>query len=80
MSVSSSVTALAGARGVALQGSNGSSCFAHGGAGGLGRVRVSALAEECTLAGRIAPAPEDACNPSPAGGTAGTAYVARYPN
>jgi hypothetical protein len=51
----------------------------HGGAGGLGRIRLSTLAEECAITGDVRPAPVAACAPTPAPVPERT-YVGRYPN
>ncbi|UJR82608.1 putative metal-binding motif-containing protein [Sandaracinus amylolyticus] len=56
-------------------GGGGSSANA-GGDGGLGRVRLSALAEECTITGVISPTLARGCAPS---SITEHPYVARYP-
>ncbi|MSP60207.1 MAG: hypothetical protein EXR72_07660 [Myxococcales bacterium] len=50
---------------------------ASGGVGGPGRIRISAVAASCSLAGTIAPAPMNGCTPAPA--AAGLGYVTTYP-
>lgn len=50
-----------------------------GGAGGLGRIRISVDPLRCTLSGTLTPAPADGCSPSPAGGTRGATFIATWP-
>lgn len=50
-----------------------------GGAGGLGRIRISVDPLRCTLSGTLTPAPADGCTPSAAGGVRGTAFIATWP-
>ena len=76
LEVSGTVSAQGGIGGPGLGGT-----IAAGAAGGLGRVRFSTLAAECTMAGVVDPPVQGAaCAPSSAGGTAGTTFIATYPN
>jgi hypothetical protein len=51
-----------------------------GGAGGLGRVRISALTTACSLNGAFNPPLVSACALTAGAGTAGRAYIAAFPN
>ena len=52
---------------------------AFGGAGGLGRIRLSTLAEECAITGDVRPLPVAGCAAT-ATPVAERVYVGRYPN
>jgi hypothetical protein len=71
-----------GARVSAIGGAAGSAPpdYGVGGAGGLGRIRISALSASCMLAGTFTPPLAASCGVSPVGGTRGDTYVATYPN
>lgn len=73
------VRVLPAARVSASGGAGGPSPY-PGGAGGLGRIRVSALPELCTLTGTLDPAPVSGCTPTPGAGTSGRIYVGVYPD
>ena len=72
LSVSGTISAAGGAGG--HHGANVSG--GDGGAGAIGRVRISASLASCTLGGTVVPALRSACN---ANTTAGYPYIAAYP-
>ncbi|MEZ4394360.1 MAG: hypothetical protein R3A48_25080 [Polyangiales bacterium] len=51
-----------------------------GGAGGLGRIRISAATTSCALNGAFNPPLVSACSLTAGAGTAGRAYIASFPN
>ncbi len=51
-----------------------------GGAGGVGRMRISALSTSCRLNGAFSPTLVSACTVTSGAGTPGRAYVAAFPD
>jgi hypothetical protein len=62
---------------VSAAGGAGGSGQHNGGAGGLGRIRISTNPAMCTLEGALTPPLVDGCNPA---NQSGYTYIATYPN
>ncbi|MFO0645466.1 MAG: hypothetical protein U0326_04455 [Polyangiales bacterium] len=79
-----SVSVASGGTVSAIGGSGGTGATVYsntpGGAGGLGRIRISAVASTCTLNGAFNPALSSACVLTPGAGVAGRAYIAAFPD
>ena len=51
-----------------------------GGAGGLGRIRISVLPTRCSLAPVFHPTLDEGCAFTPGAGTPDSAYIRQYPD
>ena len=69
-----------GGRGGPLGGPPAEMLGADGGAGGLGRIRISVLPPHCVLSGTLAPVLVDGCAETPAPGVAGKTFIGTYPD